>query len=124
MGRLVACADIPAAAVSHLAVFVEMDKGPAHVRMWKSGLEAGLEEINGGDDVRRSRARRRKAVGRARPHREDRRGMGRTSGTTSGQWKIAHRIYGIKVSFWESGILKIVILVENYPGRKRRFGGK
>ena len=40
--------------------------------------------------------------------------------TTSVQLKIATRIYGIKVSFWGSGTLKIVIPVENYP-QKRSF---
>ena len=54
MGRLAASADIPATDISHLGVFVEMDKGPAHVRMCKSSLEAGLEEINGVDDAKQS----------------------------------------------------------------------
>ena len=40
--------------VSHLAVFVEMDKGSAYVKMWKSGLEASLEEINGTEDAKKS----------------------------------------------------------------------
>ena len=40
--------------------------------------------------------------------------------TTSGQLKMSNRIYGIKVSFWGSGTLKIVIPVENYP-QKRSF---
>ena len=31
-----------------------------------------------------------------------------------------NRVYGIKVSFWESVTLKIVIPVENYP-QKRSF---
>ena len=31
-----------------------MDKGQAHVKMWKSGLEASLEEINGTDEVKKS----------------------------------------------------------------------
>ena len=38
----------------------------------------------------------------------------------SGQLKMSNRIYGIKVSFWGSGTLKIAIPVENYP-QKRFF---
>ena len=40
--------------------------------------------------------------------------------TTSVQLKMSNRIYGIKVSFWGSGTLKIVIPVENHP-QKRSF---
>ena len=35
-------------------------------------------------------------------------------------WDDRFSQYGIKVSFWGSGTLKIVIYVENYP-QKRRF---
>ena len=41
VGRLMAYADVSEASIAHLAVFVEMDKSPAHVKMWKAGLEAG-----------------------------------------------------------------------------------
>ena len=54
MGRLVAYADLPTATVSHLSVFVDVEKGPAHVRMWKAGLESGCKEIDGGDDAKKS----------------------------------------------------------------------
>ena len=40
--------------------------------------------------------------------------------TTSVQLKMSNRIYIIKVSFWGSGTLKIVIPVENHP-QKRSF---
>ena len=54
VGRLVAYADLPTATVSHLFVFVDVEKGPAHVRMWKAGLESGCKEIDGGDDAKKS----------------------------------------------------------------------
>ena len=36
------------------------------------------------------------------------------------RWRDRFILYGIKVSFWGSGTLKIVIPVENYP-QKQRF---
>ena len=54
VGRLAARADISATNITHLGVFVEMDKGHAHVKMWKAGLEASLEEINGADEAKKS----------------------------------------------------------------------
>ena len=47
VGRLVKRADIPASSIDSLAVFVEMNKKPDHVKMWKAGLEAGHAELNG-----------------------------------------------------------------------------
>ena len=40
--------------------------------------------------------------------------------TTSVQLKMSNRTCGIKVSFWGSGTLRIVIPVKNHP-QKRRF---
>ena len=40
-------ADIPASSIDSLAVFVEMNKKPDHVKMWKAGLESGNRELNG-----------------------------------------------------------------------------
>ena len=47
VGRLVKRADIPASSIDSLAVFVEMNKKPDHVKMWKAGLESGNRERNG-----------------------------------------------------------------------------
>ena len=38
------------------------------------------------------------------------------------RWRDRFVQYGIKVSFWGSGTLKIVIYVENYPHRNDVFG--
>ena len=54
MARIAARSELPVAEIAHLGVFVEMDKVPAHVKMWKSGLEASLEEINGTEDAKKS----------------------------------------------------------------------
>ena len=54
MARLAARSDLPAAEIAHIGVFVEIGKDPAHVKMWKAGLEASLEEINGTDKARKS----------------------------------------------------------------------
>ena len=37
-------------------------------------------------------------------------------------WDDRFSQYGIKVSFWGSGTLKIVIYVENYPQKRDVFG--
>ena len=57
LGRLAAYADLPAATISIITLFVEVEKHPDHVKMWRSGLEAGKKGIDGGDDAKRSRAR-------------------------------------------------------------------
>ena len=47
MARLVRKADIPESSVALMAIHVEMDKKPDHVRMWKAGLKSGNSERNG-----------------------------------------------------------------------------
>ena len=47
MARLVKKANIPESSIAHLAVYVEMDKKPDHVKMWEAGLKSGNSERNG-----------------------------------------------------------------------------
>ena len=54
LGRLAAYADLPAATISIITLFVEVEKHPDHVKMWRSGLEAGKKGIDGGDDAKKS----------------------------------------------------------------------
>ena len=73
MGRLASQSDLPATSIAHLEVFVEMDKNPAHVKMWKAGVKS-LEDINGAEDAKRSSMQGAEAGGRTRAPREDGRG--------------------------------------------------
>ena len=54
LGRLAAYADLPATTISTTTLFVEVEKGDDHVKMWKSGLAAGKKGIDGGDDAKKS----------------------------------------------------------------------
>ena len=47
MARLVKESEHPCvSSIEHLAIFVEMDKKPDHVKMRKAGLELGNTELN------------------------------------------------------------------------------
>ena len=54
VGRLTGRAGLPPSTITIIALFVDVEKDPDHVRMWKAGLEAGKNGTGGGDDERRS----------------------------------------------------------------------
>ena len=53
VGRLAGRAGLPPLTITIIALFVDVEKEPDHVKMWEAGLEAGKNET-GGDDERRS----------------------------------------------------------------------
>ena len=48
-GRLAARADLPKAGMTALTVFVEIDRDPDHVKLFKSGTESAKQALNGAD---------------------------------------------------------------------------
>ena len=52
-GRLATQSDLLGSEVENLGVFVQMDKDPAHVKMWKVGVKS-LEDLNSAEEARRS----------------------------------------------------------------------
>ena len=51
---MAAYADLPAATISVITLFVEVEKHEDHVKMWRSGLMAGKKGIDDGDDAKKS----------------------------------------------------------------------
>ena len=54
IGRLAGHADLSPSTIATIALFVSVEKDSDHVKMWKSGLEAGKNGTGGGDDEKKS----------------------------------------------------------------------
>ena len=80
-GRLVSQSELSAVDTEMLGVFVQMDKEPDHVKMWKAGLKS--LDIDSASEPR-GVEQGAEVDGRTRARREDRHGMGRTSDPASG----------------------------------------